>query len=99
MKAQPDRYFFSRAPTGRARCRACKGLVAKGSARLVTLAVVSMYPRRVVSLVRHATCVDAAFGQRVLKVGGGGVDQVPGFGTLEAEEAVVVRGRVEAVKT
>ena len=41
MKAQANRYSLSVAPTGRARCRACKGLVARGEVRLVTLAVVS----------------------------------------------------------
>ena len=40
MKVHPNRYSISVAPTGCARCRACKALVAKGTPRLVTLAVV-----------------------------------------------------------
>ena len=61
MRAQANRYSISLAPTGRARCRACKRLVARGAVRLVTLAVVSERPRRVTTFVRHGTCVNAAF--------------------------------------
>ena len=77
MKAQPNRYSISIAPTGRARCRACKGLVACGAVRLVTLAVVSERPRRVTKFVRHGTCVSKELAKLVLQAHGGDVDEVP----------------------
>ena len=64
MKAQANRYSLSVAPTGRARGRVCKGLVARGEVRLVTLTVVSERPRRVTKFVRHATCVRCGIGKR-----------------------------------
>jgi hypothetical protein len=98
MKACPNRYSISVAPTGRARCRACKAPVAKGTPRVVTLAVVTLRPRRVTSFVRHATCVDAAFAALVLEASGGDEDRVPVVGVLSDEEvesvrAVLRRGR------
>lgn len=88
MKAQPNRYSVSVAPTGRARCRACKALVAKGSPRVVTLAVVCQRPRRVTTFVRHATCVDAAFAGLVRGAHG---DDVPVVGEVEPDVLERVR--------
>ena len=82
MKAQPNRYSISVAPTGRARCRACKGLVACGAVRLVTLAVVSERPRRVTKFVRHGTCVSKELAKLVLQAHGGDVDKVPVVGEV-----------------
>ena len=98
MRAQANRYSISLAPTGRARCRKCKGLVARGAARIVTLAVVCERPRRVTNFVRHASCVDAAFAALVLEANGGDEDKVPVVGVLSNEEvesvrAVLCRGR------
>jgi hypothetical protein len=91
MKAQANRYAISLAPTGRARCRACKGLVTKGAVRLVTVAVVSERPRRVTSFVRHTTCVNAALAALVLKASDGDADKVPVVGPVGAEEVEEVR--------
>ena len=84
MKAQPNRYSISVAPTGRARCRACKGLVARGGLRIVTLAVVCERPRRVTKFVRHADCVDAAFA-RVMLLAHGSAEDVPVVGAVDME--------------
>ena len=87
MKARPNRYSISLAPTGRARCRACKGLVARGEVRIVTHATVK--PGRGTCFVRHATCVDAAFAAAVLAVhGDGGRVAVARDVSAEAVEAV-----------
>ena len=91
MKAQPNRYSISVAPTGRARCRACKGLVACGAVRLVTLAVVSERPRRVTKFVRHGTCVGGRLAVMVLEAHGGDVDKVPVIGEVSGEEVERVR--------
>ena len=91
MKAQPNRYSISVAPTGRARCRACKGLVACGAVRLVTLAVVSERPRRVTKFVRHGTCVSAAQAALVLEAYGGEADQVPVVGDVPGDDVKRVR--------
>ena len=91
MKAQANRFGISIAPTGRARCRACKGLIARGAARLVTVAVVCERPRRVTRFVRHAACVDAAFAALVLKANGGDADRVPVLGPVGKEDVEAVR--------
>ena len=90
MKAQPNRYSISVAPTGRARCRACKGLVARGGVRIVTLAVVCERPRRVTKFVRHVECADAAFVRMVLRVHGK-VEDVPLVGAVDTEIVDEVR--------
>ena len=58
FKARPSTYKFSVAPTDRARCRVCKGMVAKGELRLE--ACVFVMPGRRTVMVTHATCVNAA---------------------------------------
>ena len=92
MKAGESRFAISRAPSGRARCRTCKGLISKGDIRIVTLASVSGWPmpRRSVTLVRHARCVTKSFADAVLKVHGT-VDNVPVLGDVNTEEVVRVR--------
>ena len=76
FKAQPSTYRLSLAPTGRARCRGCKGRVAKGELRLETIAFVR--PGRRTVLVQHAraTCVSVALARDVLVVYGS-VERVP----------------------
>ena len=92
MKARESAYSFSRAPTGRARCRVCKRLVGKGEVRLVTFACVSAWPmpRRSTSFVRHVECVTSAFASAVLKVHGA-AENVPVVGSLSADEVVRAR--------
>ena len=94
MKAQANRYSLSVAPTGRARCRGCKGLVARGEVRLVTLAVVSERPRRVTKFVRHATCVDADLARRVLHAHGT-VESVPVVGIVSDKMVGGVRATLQ----
>ena len=78
MKARSNSYSISIAPTGRARCRVCKGLVARGEVRIVTYAPVCEKPRRSTCFVRHAVCVDAALAAAVLMAGGVGKVKVVG---------------------
>ena len=82
MKAHANRYSLSTAPTGRARCRACKQLVPRGTARLVTLAVVCERPRRVTTFVRHVACVDTKLAALVRSAHG---NEVPVVGNVEPE--------------
>ena len=96
MKAQPNRYSISAAPTGRARCRVCKGLVARGGVRIVTLAVVCDRPRRVTKFVRHADCVDAAFARLVLRAHGK-AENVLAVGAVDVKTVCGVRENLQAL--
>ena len=97
FKAQPSTYRLSLAPTGRARCRGCKGLVGHGELRLETSAFVR--PGRRTVFVRHAraTCVSVTLARDVLAVYGSvervpvdaGVDPAVG---AEAREMMLQRG-------
>ena len=79
FKARPSTYKLSAAPTRRARCRVCKGLVGKGELRLE--ACVFVMPGRRTVLVTHAACVNAAQAKDVMSVYRS-VAQVPvGVGT------------------
>ena len=91
MKAHANRYSISAAPTSRARCRACKGVVAKGATRIVTLAVVCERPRRVTTFVRHAECADVAFAAHVRRAHG---HDVPVVGGVDSEVADMVRANL-----
>ena len=92
MKVGESRFAISRAPSGRARCRTCKGLISKGDIRIVTLAAVSSWPmpRRSVSLVRHTRCVTKPFADAVLKEHGA-FDNVPVLGDVSPEEVACAR--------
>eukprot|EP00966_Prymnesium_polylepis_P200538 4646580-Prymnesium_polylepis.1 len=59
FKTKASTYSIGIAPNSRARCRGCKGTVAKGEVRVVTHAFVR--PNRCTYFVRHARCVTAAF--------------------------------------
>ena len=92
MKARASRFSISRAPSSRARCRACKGLIDKGEIRIVTLASVSSWPmpRRSVKLVRHTRCVTKSFAAAVLEAHGT-VENVPVLGGVSPEEVACAR--------
>ena len=57
FKTQPSAFYLTRAPTGRARCRRCRGVVRKGDWRVVERAFV--LPGRRTSLVFHKLCAPA----------------------------------------
>ena len=84
MKARESKFSISRAPSSRARCRACKGVIEKGDLRIMTLVAVSSWPmpRRSVSLARHARCVTPVCGSSVESSRGGeeGTGTGPGTG-------------------
>ncbi len=89
FRTRPSTFSISLAPSGRARCRACKGVVEKGAVRLVTHAFVR--PGRGTRFVRHAGCVDAAFARVVLAAHGGSVVKVPVSGEMDSAAVEKVR--------
>lgn len=68
FKARPNTYMIDRSPSSRARCRGCKGAVAKGELRVVTRAFVC--PGRWTQFVRHINCVSASFARQMVAVHG-----------------------------
>ena len=92
MKARDNKFSISRAPSSRARCRVCKGLIDKGDLRIMTLASVSSWPmpRRSVSLARHTRCVTKSFAMAVLKAHST-VENVPILGDVSPEEVACAR--------
>eukprot|EP00966_Prymnesium_polylepis_P164295 3798495-Prymnesium_polylepis.1 len=91
FKTKPNTYSLGLAPSSRAKCRACKGLVAKGEARVVTHAFVR--PNRGTFFVRHVRCVSAAFVASMLKAHGS-VDRVPTDSSMDAEALASIRAQL-----
>lgn len=60
FKTRPHAYTFDRAPTGRARCRKCRRLIAFGAERVVIHAFVR--PNRATRRMMHAACAVAVLG-------------------------------------
>ena len=94
FKARPTTYKLSVAPTGRARCRVCKGSIGKGVLRLE--ACVFVCPGRRTVLVTHAACVTAAQVKDLLSVYGS-VGRVPVGAGVDAERVEEVRSRITRV--
>ena len=88
MKQKPHKYSIARAPTGRARCRACKELIASGAACLVIHATI--LPGRVRLLKLHGGCVTSRVLSDVLRAHVS-VDRVPVDGNLSDGEAGSLR--------
>lgn len=89
FRARPNTYLIDLSPSARARCRVCKGTLAKGEVRVVTRAFVC--PRRWTQFVRHLNCVSAALACNMAAVHGS-VDAIPvgaGVCTEVAESARV----------
>ena len=91
FKKQPTTYRLSVAPTGRARCRVCKGLVGKGVLRLE--ACVFVMPGRRTVLVSHADCVTVAQAKDLLGVYKS-VGRVPVGTGADAERVDEARSRI-----
>ena len=66
FRPEPTTYRLSLAPTGRARCRACKRTVGKGELR--TTACVSVMPGRRTTLVVHAQCTPVGWAREIVRV-------------------------------
>ena len=94
FKAQKSTFRLSVAPTGRARCRVCKGLVDKGELRLETCAFVM--PGRRTVFVTHATCVTPAQVQEVLSVYRS-VERVPAEAGVDTERVDEARSRMSGL--
>jgi flavoprotein len=95
FQQRPSTYRIERAPTGRARCRACKRCIAKGQPRVAITAFVR--PGRSAKLLRCAECLDARFGAAVRAVYGEAA-RVPADEDVDAAEAARVRARLEGAR-
>jgi hypothetical protein len=62
FKRRPNRYAIDIAPSGRAKCRACKSTIEKGAVRMVIFAFVR--PTRATQFVRCVPCVGGGLGAR-----------------------------------
>ena len=91
FKTKPHTFSIGLAPTGRAKCRGCKGVIGKGEARLVTHAFVR--PGRSRDLVRHATCVTAAIAKAML-ASYGSLERVPASADVDAAALAELRSRL-----
>ena len=88
MKARPNTYSIERAPTGRARCRACRQLIDRDTACLVVHATIM--PGRVRRLKLHGECVTSRVYSDVLRAHVSS-ERVPVDGDLSPGEAASVR--------
>ena len=91
-RQRPSKFWVGLAPSGRAKCRACKQLVQKGEARIVTLAFVR--PGHSCKLVSHARCATAALARAMREACGGDVECVPMAKEVSAEERREVLARL-----
>ena len=91
FKTRPPTFSIGLAPTGRARCRGCKGLVGKGETRLVTHAFVR--PGRSRDFVRHVGCVSVELMRAVLAAHGS-VEQVPVESGMDADALSFARAQL-----
>ena len=96
FKARASVQKWSVAPTGRARCRVCKGVISKGQLRLETCAFVM--PGRRTVFMTHARCVTAAQVADMMRVYKS-VDRVPvGDGVCHVQLSEVLT-RTETVRS
>ena len=96
FKTRPNTYSLGLAPSSRAKCRACKKVVEKGEARIVTHAFVR--PGRGTYFVRHARCLTARFVASILSVHGS-IERVPVDASMDAETATATRALLEQLLT
>jgi hypothetical protein len=91
FKTKPNTYSLGLAPSSRAKCRGCKGVVAKGEVRVVTHAFVR--PNRATYFVRHVRCVTAACVTSMLSAHGS-MDRVPVDSSMDAETLASIRAQL-----
>ena len=91
FKTKPHTFSIGRAPTGRAMCRSCKGVVGKGEARLVTHA--SVRPGRSRDFVRHVKCVSAELLKAIIATHGS-VERVPVEASMDADALSATRAQL-----
>lgn len=96
FKTRPSRYSIGFAPTSRARCRTCKGVIEKGDIRIVTHAFVR--PGRTHDFVCHERCAGVRMVQAILGVYGT-VGRVPMASGMDAETCIAVRARLERMNS
>jgi hypothetical protein len=88
FRARPHKFSYGLAPTGRARCRGCKGTIGKGELRLVTR--VFIMPGRSRDLVRHAGCMTAALAKAMIAAHGS-LERVPASADVDAAALAELR--------
>ena len=94
FKTKPHTFSIGLAPTGRARCRGCKGAVEKGEARLVTHAFVR--PGRTRDFVRHVGCVSAELLKAVIAAHGS-AERVPVDASMDSNAASAAHATLSRV--
>ena len=93
FKTKPHTFSISRAPTGRAMCRGCKRIVAKGEIRLVTHAFVRPGRERA-HFVRHVQCVTAELVRAAIATYGS-VERVPVSANMDVDAASAARAQLD----
>jgi hypothetical protein len=93
FKTKPNTYSLGLAPSSRAKCRGCKGVVAKGEVRVVTHAFVR--PNRATYFVRHVRCTTAACVASMIKAHGS-IDRVPTDSSMDPETVASARAKLTA---
>ena len=91
FKTKPNTYSLGLAPSSRAKCRGCKGVVVKGEVRVVTHAFVR--PNRATYFVRHVRCTTAACVASMIKAHGS-IDRVPVGSSIDAETLASIRAQL-----
>eukprot|EP00966_Prymnesium_polylepis_P295868 6833339-Prymnesium_polylepis.3 len=94
FKTRQHTFSIGHAPTSRARCRGCKGVVGRGEARLVTHAFVR--PGRSRDFVRHVGCVSTELLKAVIAAHGT-VERVPVEAGMDADAASEARTTLSRV--
>ena len=92
FKTRANSYAVGKAPTGRARCRACRKLIERGELRFMTHAFVR--PGRATTFMRHVRCADAAFAAAVLATHGT-PQGLPVHGELDAVQLECAHAALE----
>ena len=93
MKTKESSYHIGIAPTSRARCRRCKCQVQKGSARIVTTALVQH--GHTVRFTRCITCIDAPLAAAIVRVYGS-LARIPSTLDVNSDTADAIRATVAA---
>lgn len=91
LRPEPTTYRLSLAPTGRARCRACKRTVDVRSLRVE--ACVFVMPGRRTTFVAHTQCVPVGWVREIVRVYGS-ADRLPVQDGVDAALAAEARQRI-----
>ena len=94
FKTKPNTYSLGVAPSSRAKCRGCKGVVSKGEVRVVTHAFVR--PNHATYFVRHVRCTTAVCVASIMLKAHGSIDRVPTDSSMDPETVASARAKLTA---